>query len=231
MIGYLLPSYWWLIINHKSRISNHKVNHCSLFTVHCLLFTVHLFLPTQFHNKSYLYRHSKACTPLCHLRKSLRLLGAGAESLLNHQSKTISKEHLHLRGPDFLDRIFAPTNRSNQVIRSLRALYGHGRLKDAVLFPFCRWTRGIEHSYRCVLRAEPDLLRFDPENIVKLAIEGGCNAVASTYGVLASVSRKYAHKIPFIVKINLTVPFRTRTSSTRSCSAPCRKPGTWALSP
>ena len=132
--------------------------------------------------------------------KIAELLGAGAESLLNHQSKTISKEHLHLPGPDFLDRIFAPTNRSNQVIRSLQALYGHGRLKDTGYVSILPVDQGIEHSAGASFAPNP--LYFDPENIVKLAIEGGCNAVASTYGVLASVSRKYAHKIPFIVKIN-----------------------------
>jgi class I fructose-bisphosphate aldolase len=132
--------------------------------------------------------------------KIAELLGAGAESLLNHQSKTISKEHLHLPGPDFLDRIFTPTNRSNQVIRSLQALYGHGRLKDTGYLSILPVDQGIEHSAGASFAPNP--IYFDPENIVKLAIEGGCNAVASTYGVLASVSRKYAHKIPFIVKIN-----------------------------
>ena len=132
--------------------------------------------------------------------KIAELLGAGAESLLNHQSKTISKEHLHLPGPDFLDRIFAPTNRSNQVIRSLQALYGHGRLKDTGYVSILPVDQGIEHSAGAPFAPNP--IYFDPENIVKLAIEGGCNAVASTYGVLAAVSRKYAHKIPFIVKIN-----------------------------
>lgn len=132
--------------------------------------------------------------------KIAELLGVGAESLLNHQSKTISKEHLHLPGPDFLDRIFAPTNRSNQVIRSLQALYGHGRLKDTGYVSILPVDQGIEHSAGASFAPNP--IYFDPENIVKLAIEGGCNAVASTYGVLASVSRKYAHKIPFIVKIN-----------------------------
>ncbi|HPD53806.1 MAG: class I fructose-bisphosphate aldolase [Bacteroidota bacterium] len=132
--------------------------------------------------------------------KIAELLGAGAESLLNHQSKTISKEHLHLPGPDFLDRIFAPTNRSNQVIRSLQALYGHGRLKDTGYVSILPVDQGIEHSAGASFAPNP--IYFDPENIVKLAIEGGCNAVASTYGVLAAVSRKYAHKIPFIVKIN-----------------------------
>ncbi|MBP7271062.1 MAG: class I fructose-bisphosphate aldolase, partial [Bacteroidia bacterium] len=132
--------------------------------------------------------------------KIAELLGAGAESLLNHQSKTISKEHLHLPGPDFLDRIFASTNRSNQVIRSLQALYGHGRLKDTGYVSILPVDQGIEHSAGASFAPNP--IYFDPENIVKLAIEGGCNAVASTYGVLASVSRKYAHKIPFIVKIN-----------------------------
>lgn len=128
------------------------------------------------------------------------ILGKDAESLLKHTSKTITKDQIHLPGADFLDRMFTPSNRSNQVIRSLEAIYGHGRLGGTGYVSILPVDQGIEHSAGASFAPEP--IYFDPENIVKLAIEGGCNAVASTYGVLASVSRKYAHKIPFIVKIN-----------------------------
>ena len=128
------------------------------------------------------------------------LLGAQADYLLNHTSKTISKDQLHLPGSDFLDRAFAPSNRSSQVIRSLHQLYNTGRLAGTGYMSILPVDQGIEHSAGASFAPNPSY--FDPENIVKLAIEGGCNAVASTYGVLASVSRKYAHKIPFVVKIN-----------------------------
>ncbi|MBK7852889.1 MAG: class I fructose-bisphosphate aldolase [Bacteroidetes bacterium] len=132
--------------------------------------------------------------------KIVELLGAGADGLLKHECKTVKKENLHLPGPDFTDRIFAPSNRSNQVMRSLHQLYNHGRLSGSGYMSILPVDQGIEHSAGASFAPNP--IYFDPENIVKLAIEGGCNAVASTYGVLASVSRKYAHKIPFIVKIN-----------------------------
>jgi class I fructose-bisphosphate aldolase len=132
--------------------------------------------------------------------KLIELLGSKAESLLNHQCKTISKEMLHLPGPDFIDRVYSVTNRNNQVLRSLQALYGHGRLANTGYVSILPVDQGIEHSAGASFAPNP--IYFDPENIVKLAIEGGCNAVASTFGVLASCSRKYAHKIPFIVKIN-----------------------------
>lgn len=128
------------------------------------------------------------------------LLADKAGYYLGHESKTISKENLHLPGPDFTDRIFKETNRSNQVLRSLQALYGHGRLANTGYLSILPVDQGIEHSAGASFAPNP--IYFDPENIVKLAIESGCNAVASTFGVLASVSRKYAHKIPFIVKIN-----------------------------
>ncbi len=134
------------------------------------------------------------------IQKIRELLGADADSLLNHTCKTISKEHIHLPGNDFVDRIFMNTNRSNQVIRSLASIYNHGRLGGSGYLSILPVDQGIEHSGGASFAPNP--MFFDPENIVKLAIEGGCNAVASTYGVLASVSRKYAHKIPFIVKIN-----------------------------
>ncbi|MBP6511927.1 MAG: class I fructose-bisphosphate aldolase [Bacteroidia bacterium] len=134
------------------------------------------------------------------ISKITELLGADAQSLLTHTCKTISKENIHLPGGDFVDRLFIQSNRSNQVLRSLQAIYGHGRLANTGYVSILPVDQGIEHSAGASFAPNP--MFFDPENIVKLAIEGGCNAVASTYGVLASVSRKYAHKIPFIVKIN-----------------------------
>jgi class I fructose-bisphosphate aldolase len=134
------------------------------------------------------------------IEKIRTLLGQDAEHLLNHTCTTISRDHLHLPGPDFVDRIFAPGNRSNQVMRSLESIYNHGRLAGTGYVSILPVDQGIEHSAGASFAPNP--IFFDPENIVRLAIEGGCNAVASTYGVLASVSRKYAHKIPFIVKIN-----------------------------
>lgn len=130
----------------------------------------------------------------------LDLLGANAKSLLEHTCQTISKEHIHLPGHDFVDRIFAQTNRSPQVLRSLQQLYNTGRLAGTGYMSILPVDQGIEHSAGASFAPNP--IYFDSENIVKLAIEGGCNAVASTYGVLASVARKYAHRIPFIVKIN-----------------------------
>lgn len=128
------------------------------------------------------------------------LLGADAESLLNHTCSTISKNDLHLPGPDFVTRIFMQTNRSPQVLRSLQQIYDHGRLGGSGYVSILPVDQGIEHSAGASFAPNPAF--FDPENIIKLAIEGGCNAVASTFGVLAANSRKYAHKIPFIVKIN-----------------------------
>jgi class I fructose-bisphosphate aldolase len=120
--------------------------------------------------------------------------------LLNHVSKTIAKENLHLPGPDFMSRVWMPSNRTPQVMRSLQALYGTGRLANTGYVSILPVDQGIEHSAGASFAPNP--MYFDPENIVKLAIEGGCNGVASTYGVLAATARKYAHKIPFIVKIN-----------------------------
>ncbi len=128
------------------------------------------------------------------------LLGDKAEYYLNHTCKTISKEMIHLPGPDFIDRCFADTNRGPQILRSLNTLYNHGRLSGTGYLSILPVDQGIEHSAGASFAPNP--IYFDPENIVKLAIEGGCNAVASTFGVLAAVSRKYAHKIPFIVKLN-----------------------------
>ncbi|REJ84870.1 MAG: class I fructose-bisphosphate aldolase [Bacteroidetes bacterium] len=134
------------------------------------------------------------------IQKITELLGPAAKSLLEHNCQTISKDHLHLPGPDFVDRIFAPSNRNNNVLRSLHSIYNHGRLAGSGYVSILPVDQGIEHSAGASFAPNP--IFFDPENIIKLAIEGGCNAVASTYGVLASVSRKYAHKIPFVVKIN-----------------------------
>jgi class I fructose-bisphosphate aldolase len=132
--------------------------------------------------------------------KISELLGANADKLLNHTCKTISKDLIHLPGNDFVDRIFLQSNRNPQVLRSLHQLYNTGRLSGTGYMSILPVDQGIEHSAGASFAPNP--LYFDSENIVKLAIEGGCNAVASTYGVLGSVARKYAHKIPFIVKIN-----------------------------
>lgn len=129
-----------------------------------------------------------------------QLLGKDAEYLLGHECKTISKDSIHLPGGDFVDRVFSQTNRSPQVLRSLQSLYGNGRLANTGYLSILPVDQGIEHSAGSSFAPNP--IYFDPENIVKLAIDGGCNAVASTYGVLAMNSRKYAHKIPFVVKIN-----------------------------
>jgi fructose-bisphosphate aldolase, class I len=128
------------------------------------------------------------------------LLGKDADYLLKHQSKTILKEQLQTPSPDFVDKVFVQTNRNTQVLRSLQALYGTGRLANTGFVSILPIDQGIEHSAGASFAKNPAY--FDPENIVKLAIEGGCNGVATTFGALAMMSRKYAHKIPFIVKIN-----------------------------
>jgi class I fructose-bisphosphate aldolase len=128
------------------------------------------------------------------------LLGDKAASLLEHQSKTISKDQLHLPSPTFIDDNWALSDRSPRVLRSLQSLHSTGRLADTGYLSILPVDQGIEHSAGASFAKNP--IYFDSENIVKLAIEGGCNGVASTFGVLASVSRKYAHKIPFIVKVN-----------------------------
>jgi class I fructose-bisphosphate aldolase len=129
-----------------------------------------------------------------------QLLGNKAESLLGFSSPKISKERLHLPGPDFIDRIYAISDRNIRVLGNLHKLFFHGRLSGTGYLSILPVDQGIEHSAGASFAKNPDY--FDGENIVKLAIEGGCNAVASTFGVLGSVARKYAHKIPFIVKIN-----------------------------
>lgn len=128
------------------------------------------------------------------------LLGKDAQTLLNHKCNTISKDLLHLPGKDFIDRVWIDSNRNPQVLKNLASIYNTGRLKDTGYVSILPVDQGIEHSAGASFAPNP--VYFDPENIIKLAIEGGCNAVASTFGVLASCSRKYAHKIPFIVKIN-----------------------------
>ena len=132
--------------------------------------------------------------------KIQELLGDEAETLLGHTSTTISKENLHVPGGDFVDRVWVESDRSPSVLRSLQTLYNHGRLAGTGYVSFLPVDQGIEHSAGASFAPNPKL--FDPKNIVELAIEGGCNGVASTFGVLGAVSRKYAHKIPFIVKIN-----------------------------
>lgn len=132
--------------------------------------------------------------------KIQEVLGNKAESLLNHTCSTISKDSLHLPGGDFVSREFANSDRNPQVLRSLQQLYGTGRLANTGYLSILPVDQGIEHSAGASFAPNPRY--FDPENIVELAVEAGCNAVASTYDVLASVSRKYAHKIPFVVKIN-----------------------------
>jgi class I fructose-bisphosphate aldolase len=128
------------------------------------------------------------------------LLGEEAEFLLGHDCDGIPKEMLHPPGPDFIDRVMADSDRGPQVLRNFQVLFNHGRLGGSGYMSLLPVDQGVEHSAGASFAPNP--LYFDPENIVKLAIEGGCNAVASTLGVLGSVGRKYAHKIPFLVKIN-----------------------------
>lgn len=129
-----------------------------------------------------------------------RYLGAEADDLLRHECQTIPKEMLTLPSPDFVDKVVAKSDRNNQVLKNLQWMFSSGRLANTGYLSILPVDQGIEHSGGASFAKNP--IYFDPENIVKLAIEGGCNAVASTYGVLGMVSRKYAHKIPFVVKIN-----------------------------
>ena len=128
------------------------------------------------------------------------ILGDEAESLLTYQSKTIPRESLHLPGPDFIDRVLVGSDRPPSVLRNLSTLFNHGRLSGTGYISILPVDQGIEHSAGASFAPNPEY--FDPENIIKLAIEGGCNAVATTLGVIGAVSRKYAHKIPFILKFN-----------------------------
>ncbi|MGC9373688.1 MAG: class I fructose-bisphosphate aldolase [Bacteroidales bacterium] len=132
--------------------------------------------------------------------KIVELLGDKADYLLNHKCQTVDKSQLHLPGPDFVDRVVYHSNRSPQVMATMQQIFNHGRLGGTGYMSVLPVDQGIEHTAGASFAPNP--MYFDPENIIKLAMEGGCNAVASTFGVLASVSRKYAHKIPFIVKIN-----------------------------
>lgn len=132
--------------------------------------------------------------------KIVEILGDDAKDLLEHKCDTIPKDMLHLPGPDFIDRVFSASDRPNAVLRNFQAVFNHGRLAGTGYLSVLPVDQGLEHSAGASFAPNP--LYFDPENIVKLAIEGNCNAVASTVGVLGAVSRKYAHKIPFIVKIN-----------------------------
>jgi class I fructose-bisphosphate aldolase len=131
--------------------------------------------------------------------ETLQLLGDNAKNLLDHKC-IVPKDQLHLPGPDFVDRMFVPSDRSPAVLRSLQSMFSTGRLAGTGYLSILPVDQGIEHSAGASFAPNPAY--FDPENIVKLAIEGGCNAVASTFGVLGSVARKYAHRIPFLVKIN-----------------------------
>lgn len=132
--------------------------------------------------------------------KTAQLLGDKADYLLQHQCTTISKDQLHLPGPDFTDRIFMASDRNPQVLRNLQMMYNTGRLSKTGYLSILPVDQGIEHSAGASFAKNP--IYFDPENIIELAMEGGCNAVATTFGGLGFLSRKYAHKIPFIVKIN-----------------------------
>ena len=128
------------------------------------------------------------------------LLGEEAQTLLGHKCQTVPKELLNLPGPDFVERVLIPTDRPIGVLKNLQWLFNNGRLSRTGFLSILPVDQGIEHSAGASFAPNP--IYFDPENIVKLAIEGGCNAVASTLGVLGSVARRYAHKIPFIVKLN-----------------------------
>ncbi len=134
------------------------------------------------------------------LKKIQSILGPEDEDLLTYQCTGFPKESLHLPGPDFIDRVWVPSDRPIGVLRSLSELFNHGRLAGTGYLSILPVDQGVEHSAAASFAPNP--LYFDPENIVKLALEGGCNAVASTLGVLGIVARRYAHKIPFIVKIN-----------------------------
>src|SRR3954467_12289877 len=128
------------------------------------------------------------------------LLGDEAQTLLGHRSQTIPADQLHLPGPDFVDRVYSATDRSNRVLRNLQWLLDAGRLGGTGYVSILPVDQGIEHSAASSFAPNP--MYFDPGNLVRLAIEGGCNAIASTIGALGSVSRQYAHRFPFIVKLN-----------------------------
>lgn len=129
-----------------------------------------------------------------------KLLAQDADRLLSHQCRTVPKERLHLPGPDWVDRIFSPSDRNPRTLRSLQTLFSHGRLGHTGYLSILPVDQGIEHTAGASFSPAPEY--FDPENIIRLALEGGCNAVASTFGVLGALARRYAHKIPFILKFN-----------------------------
>ncbi len=137
---------------------------------------------------------------MSNIDKIRELLGERGQGLLDHQCKTVSRDQLHLPGPDFIERVWVASDRPAPVLRNLQSLFDHGRLRGTGYLSILPVDQGIEHSAGASFA--PNSIYFDGENIVKLAIEGGCNAVASTLGVLGSVCRKYAHKIPFILKLN-----------------------------
>jgi class I fructose-bisphosphate aldolase len=139
-------------------------------------------------------------TPQADTSRTADLLGEEASYLLDHSCDTISKDDLHLPGPDHVDRVWTGSDRNPRVLRNMQALFGHGRLGDTGYLSILPVDQGIEHAGGASFAKNPDY--FDPEEIIELAIEGGCNGVATTYGVLGSVARKYAHKIPFILKFN-----------------------------
>ena len=141
-----------------------------------------------------------AATAVTRLKTIQEYLGPRAEHLLAFNTPKISRERLHLPGPDVVDRLYAGSDRNNRVLINLQRMFGHGRLGGSGYLSILPVDQGVEHSAGASFAKNPDY--FDPENIVDLAIEGGCSAVASTFGVLGAVARKYAHKIPFIVKLN-----------------------------
>src|SRR5438876_11001631 len=134
------------------------------------------------------------------LNKIADILGADAKSLFEHKCNTIPKEMLNLPGPDFVDRVWKDSDRTTNVLRNFQTILNHGRLSGKGYLSILPVDQGIEHSAGASFAPNP--IYFDPENIIKLAIEGGCNAVASSIGVLGAVARKYAHKIPFLMKFN-----------------------------
>ncbi|MDQ3194242.1 MAG: class I fructose-bisphosphate aldolase [Bacteroidota bacterium] len=134
------------------------------------------------------------------LEKITQILGKENEALLSYQSKTITKDMLHLPGKDFVERVWMDSDRSPNVLRNMQSIFNHGNLSGTGYVSILPVDQGIEHSAGASFALNP--IFFDPENIVKLAIDGGCNAVASTLGVMGSVARKYSHKIPFVMKLN-----------------------------
>jgi len=141
-----------------------------------------------------------ATATLTSLDRIEEILGDESDSLLQHRCQTVAKEHLHLPGPDFVDRVWTASDRSPRVLRSLQALFSGGRLAGTGYLSILPVDQGIEHSAGASFAKNPDY--FDPARIVELAIEGGCNAVATTLGALGATARRYAHRIPFLLKLN-----------------------------